>query len=65
MLKVEQVSHILEISSSMVYALIKRGELGCHKFGRCIRVSTVQLSTFLAATAEQQVQLPQAKQCHF
>ena len=64
MLTVKQVSDRLGVSLSMAYGLIKRGELGCHKIGRCIRVSVSQLNNYLSNTENESL-MPLPKYEHF
>ena len=45
--KVKEVADLLQISLSMVYALIAKGELACHEFGSCKRVRDKDLEAFL------------------
>ena len=52
MLKVSQVAEKLNVSESIVYALIDSGRLACHRIGvgrGTIRVSTEDLDAYLAS----------------
>jgi excisionase family DNA binding protein len=52
---VGELSDLLRLSSSQVYALIEEGRLKCHRFTRGksggIRISQAQLDEFLQATS--------------
>lgn len=54
--KVEQLSELLQLSSSQIYSLIASAKLKCHRLttGRqgAVRVSQAQLDAFLKATEE-------------
>ena len=55
MLKVSQVAEKLNVSESIVYALITAGRLGSHRIGvgrGTIRVSTEDLEAYLASCRE-------------
>ncbi|MEO1616653.1 MAG: helix-turn-helix domain-containing protein [Planctomycetota bacterium] len=45
---VKQVAERLQLSLSMVYALIAKGDLLCHEFGSCKRIRSDDLESFLA-----------------
>jgi excisionase family DNA binding protein len=50
LLTVSQISDILGISVSMVYALVNKGDIGSHRIGRCVRISRSQLDQYLDET---------------
>ena len=47
LLSVNEVANRISVSGSMVYALIEKGMLKCHRIGRCIRVSESQIADYL------------------
>ena len=53
MLKVAEVANRLRVSPGMVYKLIKRGDLGCHRIGTTIRIAESQLGEYLDRTCEE------------
>lgn len=54
MLTVNQVSQRMNISASMTYALIARGELPAHRIGAAIRVAEADLAAYLAKCRQRQ-----------
>ncbi|QDV81385.1 helix-turn-helix domain-containing protein [Planctomycetes bacterium TBK1r] len=62
---VKEVAKELQISLSMVYALIAKGELICHEFGSCKRVCEQDLLDFLSANRKETPRPPRAKGRHF
>jgi len=46
-LTISEVSHLLNISPSLVYSLCNRRELPCIRFGRAIRIPNTQLQRYL------------------
>ena len=51
LLTVKQASERLQVSPSMVYALIENGKLGCHRIGLgrgTIRISQSDMESYLA-----------------
>ena len=47
LLTIEEVSHLLQISTSKLYLITQRGELPIVRFGRVIRVRPVDLQAFI------------------
>ena len=47
-LTVTDVSRILGISHSAVYAILRRGEMSHYRFGRAIRIRAQELSEYMA-----------------
>ena len=59
--KVSQVAEKLNVSESIVYALIDAGRLACHRIGvgrGTIRVSTEDLNAYLASCREEKGEEP-------
>lgn len=59
MLKVNQVAEELNVSQSVVYALIDAGRLACHRIGvgrGTIRVSTEDLDAYLASCRDEKTE---------
>jgi len=46
-LTVTDVSHILDISLSAVYAILHRGEMSYFRFGRSIRIRAQDLAEYM------------------
>lgn len=55
MLKVGEVAKRLNLSISKTYELIERGELGHYRLGRTIRVSELQIATYLETTKREPI----------
>ena len=47
MLEMSDVAVRLNISLSMAYKLVGRGEIASHRFGRCLRVSEARLKSYI------------------
>ncbi len=47
-----EVAQRLRVSAISVHRWIKRGKLGCHRFGRRVLISAAQLEAFCAASAQ-------------
>lgn len=59
MLKVNQVAEELNVSESIVYALIDAGRLACHRIGvgrGTIRVSNEDLDAYLASCRDEKTE---------
>ena len=47
MLDVKQVASRINVSASMIYSLVSRGLLKCHRIGRCVRFTDEQIKRYL------------------
>jgi len=59
MLKISEVAERLNVSESLVYALVEAGRLSCHSIGvgrGTIRVSTEDLDAFLATCRDEKAE---------
>ncbi|MCA9178421.1 MAG: helix-turn-helix domain-containing protein [Planctomycetales bacterium] len=65
LLTVKDVAGRLRVSISLVYRLISRGELLCHRIESAIRVSEQQLGEFLSKTLATVVRPLVATRRHF
>jgi excisionase family DNA binding protein len=64
MLTVNEVSERLKVSQAIVYALIERGKIGCHRIGigrGTIRISEADLGTYLESCHSQVPDAPAPK----
>jgi putative molybdopterin biosynthesis protein len=52
LLNVQEVAGILKIARNTVYELIKRGDLGCFKVGKQMRISRDEVDAYLMRTRE-------------
>jgi excisionase family DNA binding protein len=52
LLTVREVAYRLNISPSTCYALLKRGEIRCHRIGGSRRVHPRDLATYLVSSVE-------------
>jgi excisionase family DNA binding protein len=48
LLKPEEAADVLGVSKSMVYELIRRGELACVRVGSSVRVAVAAIEDFIA-----------------
>ncbi|MEO1528032.1 MAG: helix-turn-helix domain-containing protein [Planctomycetota bacterium] len=62
---VKQIAEKLQISLSMVYGLLARGELACHEFGNCKRISEGDLESFLSSRRNDGPKRPSPRGKHF
>ena len=63
---VKQIAAKLQISLSMVYAMIARGELACHEFGSCKRIRAEDLEAFLSTNRKEGIRRrPRSRGKHF
>jgi excisionase family DNA binding protein len=46
LLTIKETAEALRLSRKFIYRAIEAGELGCHRFGRAIRVSRSDLTRF-------------------
>ncbi len=60
LLSVNQVASRIKVSASMVYSLVGRGLLKCHRIGRCIRFTEEQLTKYLVS-CQAENELPKAQ----
>ncbi len=60
LLSVNQVANRINVSVSMVYSLVDRRMLKCHRIGRCIRFTEAQLARFLRS-CEAEGELPKSQ----
>ena len=47
-LTIQEVAHALGLSERMVRAIVARGDLPHHRFGRCVRIKRTDLDEFTA-----------------
>ncbi len=65
LLTIKDVSQRLQISLSMAYALVQRGELQSYQIGSCRRVSEKDLDEFLEQSRADQPVRPTSQRTHF
>ena len=65
LLTIKDVSQRLQISLSMAYTLVQRGELPSYQIGSCRRVSEDDLDEFLEQNRAAQPVRPKSQTTHF
>ena len=55
LMTVKEVQQKLNVSRALVYRLVERGELACHRIGKSIRISQEDLETFLRQSKVEQL----------
>ncbi len=65
LLTIKEVSERLNISLSLTYALVARGDLKSYQINSCRRVSEADLDRFLEERRHEPTQLPVAQHRHF
>ncbi len=65
LLTIKNVAERLQISLSMAYALVQRGELPSYQIGSCRRVSEQDLNDFLGQTRAAEPVQPKRQRTHF
>ncbi|MCA8998764.1 MAG: helix-turn-helix domain-containing protein [Planctomycetaceae bacterium] len=65
LLTVKDVAERLRLSPTKIYALTQCGELECFRFGRSVRVSEVQLASYLNGVRHAARRFPKTTSRHF
>jgi excisionase family DNA binding protein len=65
LLTIKEVAKRLQISLSMVYALVAKGDLACYEIGTCKRISETDLGLFLEQRKKEPAKRIERKRRHF
>lgn len=65
LLTIQETAERLNVSVSLVYRLVAKGELPCYEIASCKRVSESDIQQFLDSRKKESVKIPRATGRHF